>query len=52
MAAALPMGKAGLEPAVFTAWVADLQSAAIAAMLTCPYFSCDSDSFTGNRPPP
>ena len=31
------VGKAGIEPAVFTAWVADLQSAAIAAMLTCPY---------------
>ena len=30
------VGKAGIEPAVFTAWVADLQSAAIAAMLTCP----------------
>ena len=36
MAAALPMGKAGIEPAMFTTWVADLQSAAIAAMLTCP----------------
>ena len=30
------MGKVGIEPTVFTAWVADLQSAAIAAMLTCP----------------
>ncbi len=39
MAAALPMGKVGLEPTVFTAWVADLQSAAIAAMLTCPYYA-------------
>lgn len=29
----LPVGRAGLEPAVFTLWVADLQSAAIAAML-------------------
>ena len=30
------VGKVGIEPTVFTAWVADLQSAAIAAMLTCP----------------
>ena len=36
MAAALQMGKVGIEPTVFTAWVADLQSAAIAAMHTCP----------------
>ena len=33
------VGKVGIEPTVFTAWVADLQSAAIAAMLTCPYYA-------------